>query len=178
MIEAIGPRTIWAMEPVALAQLLQRQSIEGMLPEGLKALAAFAGGAKEAKAPDPIREGATVIISVQGPLSPKGNYGGTSTEWLADRVREFGADPKIGAIVIKAGSPGGLVYGTAEAGDAIYETRAMKPIVAVASPYSSRRCIGSPASARPITPARAPMSARSASAPAMSTCRGSRTRSG
>lgn len=135
MVEQFGPTTIWAMHPVYLARFLQRHTIEAMLPEGLKALGALAGG-QEAKAPaDPIRDGATVIVPVEGTLSPKGSYGGTSTEKLADRIREFGADPKVGTIVLRMGTPGGYVYGTPECADAIFETRALKPIVAVATPF-------------------------------------------
>ena len=35
-----------------------------------------------------------------GPLSPKGSYGGTSTERFANQIREAGADPKVGAVIV------------------------------------------------------------------------------
>jgi len=136
MLETFGARTLWAMHPDALGDLLKRGSIDAMLPDALKALAAFGGGAVAAKPADPVRDGATVIIPLNGPLSPKGSYGGTSTERFANQMRELGADTSVGAIVIAAMSPGGLVYGTAEAGDAVYEVRQSKPVIAVASPYS------------------------------------------
>ncbi|WP_244646791.1 S49 family peptidase [Sphingomonas sp. CFBP 8760] len=125
------------MHPDALGDLLKRGSIEAMLPDALKLLASMGGGAATAaKSQDPIRDGATYILPLFGPLSPKGSYGGTSTERFANQVREAGSDPTIGAIVVPIMSPGGLVYGTAEAGDAVYETRQLKPVICVASPYS------------------------------------------
>lgn len=150
MLETFGARTLWAMHPDALGDLLKRGSVEAMLPEALKALAGFAGGgAAAAKPQDPVRDGATTIIPLTGPLSPKGSYGGTSTERFASQVREAGADPSVGAIVIPIMSPGGLVFGTAEAGDAVYEVRQAKPIIAVASPYaySAAHWIGTQATA-------------------------------
>ncbi len=136
MLETFGARTLWAMHPDALGDLLKRGSVEAMLPEALKALAGFSGAAAAAKQQDPVRDGATVIILLSGPLSPKGSYGGTSTERFSNQIREAGADRAIGAIVINAMSPGGLVFGTAEAGDAVYEVRQSKPVIAVASPYA------------------------------------------
>lgn len=149
MLETFGARTLWAMHPDALGDLLKRGSVEAMLPEALKALAAFGGGAAAAKPADPVRDGATVIIPLAGPLSPKGSYGGTSTERFSQQVRDAGADRAVGCVVLNIMSPGGLVYGTAEAGDAVYEVRQIKPVIAVASPYaySAAHWIGTQASA-------------------------------
>lgn len=150
MIEAVGARTLWAMHPDALSDLLAQLTIASKLPDSLKALAAMAGGGKEAKAPsDPVRDGSTLVVPVQGPTSPKGSYGGTSTERLAQIVLEAGDDPKIGAIILSIMSPGGLVFGNAEAGDAIFSVRAKKPIIGIASPYafSAAHWIGTQCSA-------------------------------
>ena len=149
MLETFGARTLWAMHPDALGDLLKRGSIEAMLPDALKALAGLGGAQVAAKAQDPLRDGATVIIPLNGPLSPRGSYGGTSTERFANQVREAGSDTSVGAIVVAIMSPGGLVYGTAEAGDAVYEVRQSKPVIAVASPYSysAAHWIGTQASA-------------------------------
>ncbi|MEO7469820.1 MAG: S49 family peptidase [Sphingobium limneticum] len=137
MLEMASARTLWAMHPDALGALLKRGSIDAMLPESLLALAALAGGGqKEARAgSDPVRDGATMVIPLQGTLTPKGSYGGTSTERFADQVRIAAADSKIGAIIVNIMSPGGWVFGTHEAGEAVYEARQSKPIIAVASPY-------------------------------------------
>jgi ClpP class serine protease len=133
MADRVGSFALWAMVPEMIGEVQARGTIEGMVPDGLRGLLGFAGG-QAAAAPDPIRDGATVVLPVVGTLSPRGQYGaGGDTGRLADRVREFGADPKIGAIVLNMMTPGGLVYGTAEAGDAIFEVRQSKPIVAVAN---------------------------------------------
>lgn len=136
MLETFGARTLWAMHPDALGDLLKRGSLDAMMPDALKALAALGGGSTAAKAQDPVRDGATVIIPLSGPLSPRGSYGGTSTERFASQIRDAGGDTSVGAIVVPIMSPGGLVFGTAEAGDAVYEVRQSKPVIAVASPYS------------------------------------------
>ena len=150
MLETFGARTLWAMHPHALSDLLKRGSVEAMLPDALKALAGFGGaGAVAAKQQDPVRDGTTVIIPLAGPLSPKGSYGGTSTERFSSQIRDAGADRSVGAIVIPIMSPGGLVFGTAEAGDVVYEVRQTKPVIAVASPYaySAAHWIGTQATA-------------------------------
>lgn len=148
MLETFGSRTLWAMHPDALGDLLKRTSLEAMLPAALKAFASM-GGVTAARPQDPVREGATAILSLSGPLSPKGSYGGTSTERFAAQMLEAGSDTSIGAVVVAIMSPGGLVYGTAEAGDAVYEVRQKKPVIAVASPYSysAAHWIGTQASA-------------------------------
>lgn len=140
MIEAVGPSTLWGMHPDALGDLLAQITIGAKLPDSIKGLASLlqAGSSLSgAKAPaDPIREGATLVMPVVGVLSPKGSYGGTSTERLTQIVLEAGDDPKVGAVVLSLMSPGGLVFGNAEAADAIFAVRAKKPIIAVASPYA------------------------------------------
>ncbi|MBA15560.1 MAG: peptidase S49 [Sphingomonas sp.] len=138
MNDMLAPTALWAMHPAFLDSYLKRGAIEAMLPEGLAALANMGKPAEAAKPLDPIREGATVVIPVRGMMAPSGIIwgAGTLTDRLADMIREFGADSKVGAIVLDIKSPGGLVYGTRELGDAVFEVRQSKPIVAVASPFS------------------------------------------
>lgn len=127
---------LWAMHPSFLEALLKSGSIDALLPDSLRQLATLMGGSPQAAKPaDPIREGSTLIIPVTGTLAPQGLSGTTYYNVLADRVREAAADTKIGAIVMPIRSPGGYVWGCAEAGDAIFEARQSKPIVAVADPY-------------------------------------------
>ncbi|MBM6576353.1 S49 family peptidase [Microvirga sp. SRT01] len=127
---------LWAMHPGYLNAMLKSGSIENMLPESIQGFAAMMSGSKEAAKPaDPIREGSTLILPITGTLAPQGLYGSTYYNVLADRVREAAADTKIGAIVMPIRSPGGYVWGCAECGDAIFEARQSKPIVAVADPY-------------------------------------------
>lgn len=153
MRELAASRAIWAMQPEALAELLQRDSLTGLLPSGL---AQLLGGAQAAaaKPADPVREGGTMVIAVSGALSPVGNWGGTSTERLIDQVRDAASDDRVGAIILKIMSPGGLVWGTQEAGDAVFEARQSKPVIAVADKYSfsAAHWIASQASAYYATP--------------------------
>lgn len=152
MRELAAHRAIWAMQPEALADLLQRESIENKLPAGLATL--LGGAPAAAKPADPVREGATMVIPVFGPLSPLGSWSGTSTERLIDQLRDAASDDRVGAIILKIMSPGGLVYGTQEAGDAVFEARQAKPVVAVADKYSfsAAHWIATQASAYYATP--------------------------
>lgn len=127
---------LWAMHPGFLEAMLKSGSIDALLPDSLRQLASAMGGSQQAAKPaDPIREGATIILPVRGTLAPQGLYGTTYYNVLADQVREAAADNKVGAIILAVRSPGGYVWGCAECGDAIFEARQSKPIVAVADPY-------------------------------------------
>lgn len=127
---------LWAMHPGFLEAMLKSGSIDALLPDSLRQLASAMGGSQQAAKPaDPIREGATIILPVRGTLAPQGLYGTTYYNVLADQVREAAADNKVGAIILAVRSPGGYVWGCAECGDAIFEARQAKPIVAVADPY-------------------------------------------
>lgn len=136
MDRMLASSALWAMHPGFLAELLKSGSIEAMLPDSIRNLAGAMGGTREAAKPaEPIREGSTIILPVTGTLAPRGLYGSTYYDMLADRVREAAADNKVGAIILAVRSPGGYVWGCAEAGDAIFAAREAKPIVAVADPY-------------------------------------------
>ncbi|UYY60113.1 S49 family peptidase [Sphingomonas sp. S2-65] len=137
MERALVASALWAMHPAFLDAMLKSGSIEAMMPESLRHLAtAMSGGQpQQAKQADPIREGATVIMPITGTLAPRGLYGSTYYDTIADRIRDFAADAKVGAIILAIRSPGGYVWGCAEAGDAIFEARQAKPVVAVADPY-------------------------------------------
>jgi len=127
---------LWAMHPGFLESMLKSGSIDAMLPDSLRQLATAMGGSQAAAKPaDPIREGSTLILPVRGTLAPQGLYGTTYYNVLADQVRDAAADDKVGAIVLAVRSPGGYVWGCAECGDAIFEARQAKPIIAVADPY-------------------------------------------
>ena len=148
MTEAIGANTLWAMEASALADLTERAAISAVLPVGL-AKAAGMMGISAANAGERVRYGAALVLRLAGPLSPKGSYGGTSTERFADQILAAAADPTVASIVIPIMSMGGMVFGTAEAADAVYLARQAKPVIAVASPvsFSAAHWIGCQASA-------------------------------
>lgn len=135
MNDMIGPRTLFAMHPEAMTALIARENFSSMLPEGL---AGFLTGSAPASAKpvDPVRDGGTFIMQLSGPLSPMGSWSGTSTEKFVGQIRDAAADDRIGAIILKIMSPGGLVWGTREAGDAVFEARQSKPVIAVADKYS------------------------------------------
>lgn len=126
------------MHPAFLAALLQQQPLDGVLPEAMRqAAAGFAAmnGQQAAKAADPIREGATMIVPIAGVLGPRGLNCSMYYDTIADRVTQAAGDDKVGVIVLAIRSPGGYVWGCAEAGDAIFAARQVKPVVAVADPY-------------------------------------------
>lgn len=115
----------WAILPSAL------ESAVANMEAGLPAEAA----ARRA----PSRAGAIAVLPLQGVLRQKGSTfmdelfgdGGASTERFAANIRRLAADDSIGTIVLDVHSPGGEVFGTAEAADAVFEARSSKKIVAV-----------------------------------------------
>ncbi len=108
-----------------------------MLPAGVRQMAAAHAAAIAADTPIAVTlSGGTMVLPIEGLLAPRGMYaGGTSYEAIADRVREAAADKRIMSIVLDMRSPGGTVWGCAEAADAIYDARQAKPVIAVANPY-------------------------------------------
>lgn len=128
----------WAMHPAFLDTMLKRSAFDTMIPDKLREIASgLAGGNHAAKTADPVREGAFFILPIVGVLAPHGMYnGGTSYDTIAQRVRDATDDKRIGTIVLDVRSPGGTVWGCQEAADVIFQARAVKPVIAVASPYS------------------------------------------
>lgn len=127
---------LWAMVPEMIPEVVAQGTIAGMVPDGVRGLLGMGAGVQAAAAPDPIRDGSTVIMPVRGTLSPRGQYGGAGdTGVLAQRVRELGQDQRVGLIVLDMSTPGGLIYGTQEAADAIFEVRQSKPVIAVANSW-------------------------------------------
>jgi signal peptide peptidase SppA len=126
---------MWAIHPAFMGEVT-RGAVESLIPPGARAFLGM-GPAEAAAAPDPIRDGGTAILPVQRTLSPRGEYGAAGNmAQLSARVRDLAADTKVGIIVLDIQSPGGLVWGTQEFGDAIYEARQSKPIIAVANSYA------------------------------------------
>lgn len=135
MNQFMASSALWAMHPTFLEAALKQNGVEALLPDALRAFAGSLSGQQAAKPADPIREGSTFILPITGMLAPRGLGGSTYYDSIADRVREAAADTKIGAIVLAIRSPGGYVWGCAEAGNAIFEARDAKPVIAVADPY-------------------------------------------
>jgi signal peptide peptidase SppA len=135
MNQFMASSALWAMHPTFLEAALKQNGVEALLPDALRAFAGSLSGQQAAKPADPIREGSTFILPITGMLAPRGLGGSTYYDSIADRVREAAADTKIGAIVLAIRSPGGYVWGCAEAGNAIFKARDAKPVIAVADPY-------------------------------------------
>lgn len=117
----------WAIQPSALEQAIIAAT-EGMKPE--------------AAAPRPMRRaGAVAVVPLQGVLRQKGSTfmdelfgeGGGSTDRFAANIRRLAADDSVGTIVIDIHSPGGEVFGTQEAADAVSEARGKKKVIAIAN---------------------------------------------
>jgi signal peptide peptidase SppA len=138
MIAGSLTSTQWAMHPAVLDALMKRSALESLLPDVLRQIVAgLPRGLEAAKPAEPVREGALFILPVVGILAPQGMIsGGTSYESIGNGVREAAADDRVGTIVLDVRSPGGTVWGCQEAADAIFQARSVKPVIAVASPYS------------------------------------------
>lgn len=84
--------------------------------------------------------GAIAVINVFGVITQRGNMmddlsggGSVSTEQLVSALRSAEADDTVGQILLNFASPGGSVYGVAEAAAEIARIKAIKPIVGVAN---------------------------------------------
>ncbi|MCR9193987.1 MAG: S49 family peptidase [Hyphomonas sp.] len=152
---AIG-RALWAMHPAALADIFRT----AVNPDRLHPLAQlFLGMSADARTTSqdalaPVRNGVATIIHLSGALSPLGSWGGTGLDQFVDQVRHAAHDRAVGVIILKIMSPGGTVWGTVEAADAVFEARKSKPVIAVADKYSfsAAHWIASQASAYYATP--------------------------
>jgi signal peptide peptidase SppA len=78
----------------------------------------------------------TAVVSVRGVAMYDLEYQpqAFSTLLLAQTVTALSNDPEVGTIVLDIDSPGGMVTGTAEAGDAIFAARKRKKVVALVNP--------------------------------------------
>jgi capsid assembly protease len=88
------------------------------------------------------------VIQVQGGLTPRGSWFGTSLSGLASQVRRAAADADVASIILDIDSPGGTVSGTPEAATAVRDAAAQKPVVAIANTLAASAAywIGSQAS--------------------------------
>ena len=153
--------TPWAILPAKLAQIqvfLQRKARgETIPPEEV----AKAVGDRQAGGAQVQRFGSVALIPVMGTIAHRieafsdiSSGGGTSTNLLANRLREAVADPAVSTIVLDVDSPGGSVGGVPEVADLIHELKAQKRIVAVANEFAASAAywIAAAASELVITP--------------------------
>lgn len=83
-------------------------------------------------------DGTAAVVPIHGAIVPRPSIftdysGGTSAEQIGRAVDAAAADPKAEAIVLDIDSPGGSVFGIADAGAKILAARKMKPVYAVAN---------------------------------------------
>ncbi|MBW9090846.1 S49 family peptidase [Rhizobium wenxiniae] len=127
---------IWAMQPEKMMAIIDFLSAQA---EGVK----FSAEEIEARiAPQTAkavarREGSVAIIPMRGVISNRMNLmgnisggGGTSTEQLAQQLRQARDDDSVKAVILDTDTPGGAVSGTDEAAAVVASFRGVKPIVA------------------------------------------------
>lgn len=132
--------TPWAILPAKLAQIqvfLQRKARGEDIPAD--EVRAAVGDEQRAGAAVQ-RFGSVAVVPVLGTIAHRmeafnsiSSPGGTSTNLLANRLRQAVADPQVSAVVLDVDSPGGAVAGVPEVADLIAELKQSKRIVAVAN---------------------------------------------
>jgi len=127
--------TSWAIRPEKLEAI--REFAELKINSGAITLEAQTRQTDQSGTFMTIDEYGIAIIDVFGVIGRRLSmedqwYGGISTELLVDDVNRAAADSKVKAILLRIGSPGGMVDGTKELADLIYMARDRKPIFALA----------------------------------------------
>ncbi len=99
-------------------------------PDPEKAMAALGSRNRTAR---PLGDTNVAVIPLIGIVQQRASWWGASTELFSAALSEAIKDPSIGSVVVEVDSPGGLVYGVAEAAALILAARAVKPIIGVAN---------------------------------------------
>lgn len=123
---------LWLMEPAAMRQFQALAKIE-LTPEA-------AANIRESR--KPTRRERIAVLPVHGPIEARASLFGellgmTSAEAIGYAFDELMADDSVSGIVLDVASPGGMVYGTPELANHIYDSRGTKPIIAVANPVAA-----------------------------------------
>ena len=95
--------------------------------ERLFALDASRLGAGVGKASDVAAPASIALLRLHGTVTPRGSSG---MEGFRARLASARDNPDVGAAIVDTDSPGGTVAGTAEAGQALAELAAVKPVIA------------------------------------------------
>ncbi len=93
--------------------------------------------------------GGTMVLPVHGVLTNRAHAKAASTvmtsaEELGADIRAAMRDPDVGRIVLDVDSPGGGAFGVQEVGDAMYEARQTKPVIAVVNATAASGGTGLP----------------------------------
>jgi ClpP class serine protease len=88
------------------------------------------------------------LISVQGGLTPRGSWFGSSLDGLRSQIRRAANDADVAAIVLDIDSPGSTVAGTMETAAEVKAATTQKPVIAIANTLTASAAywIGSQAS--------------------------------
>jgi signal peptide peptidase SppA len=78
----------------------------------------------------PTQPSKIALISVSGPLTPRGSWYGSSLALIAAQVTRAANDADVAAIIGDFDTPGGTVAGTAEAAAAFADAAKKKPVIA------------------------------------------------
>lgn len=133
---AAAESAIWAIEEsklVAIGEFLSRRKAGEAWGEAeLRERVGSVERGREA------RGGGVAVVPLFGVIAHRmgslhETSGGTSTERFTLRLEEILSDEAISSIVLDVSSPGGTVYGVAEAAQRLYEARGSKKIIAVAN---------------------------------------------
>lgn len=123
----------WMMHPSAYGQMLLAASRRDALAED-----------EEPATPEPeTAESGVLVLPIRGVMMPHpGDYScgmgwETYTEWWTDAFRMALEDETVTGIAVPIDSPGGIVWGTPEMAEAIYEARDVKPAVGLANPMAA-----------------------------------------
>jgi len=115
---------------------------DGLLPNLLAKAKAFDASQKpHAATSTQARRGASrsiAVIGLQGTLMQRSNpflsfFGGTGLSQFVAQLQAAADDDSIAQILIEIDSPGGEVYGTGEAAQAVLDARKSKPVVAISN---------------------------------------------
>lgn len=129
----------WAILPEKLAVISEllayRASGQRFTPEEIQARIGPNAAANRSVTRAP---GMVAVLPITGVLQNRAgameeSSGVVGVNKLQATFRALVADPEIKAIVLDVNSPGGSVYGIPEFAQAIFEARAVKPVVAVAN---------------------------------------------
>lgn len=123
---------LWLMEPAAMRQFQTLARVE-ITPE-------VAARQRESRAAR--REQQIAVLPVHGPIEARSSMigdllGMTSAEAIGQAFDQLVADESVSGIILDVASPGGMVYGTPELANKIYNARGTKPIIAVANPIAA-----------------------------------------
>ncbi|MEY4634804.1 MAG: hypothetical protein RJA55_602 [Acidobacteriota bacterium] len=147
--------TPWAIQPETLAVIvdvlrfraggdrLTREEIQARLPAETKArgvgMSVVGGEILAADGKPAGRKGAVAVIPIHGVIAARASSfedtssSGAGLDRFTERLRSALSDPAVGSIVLDIDSPGGSVYGVAEAAAEVLSAREQKKIVAVAN---------------------------------------------